>query len=116
MSQEKERLLARKEKIEQRLADLEKAESRRREKDEERKAVLAGRAVLARARKDQDFAGRLRLVFEAEITGARARALFGLPHGKGSASAKAGMPEAGAGQADTAGPAQPDSGPLSRTA
>jgi hypothetical protein len=38
MSQERERLLARKQKIEQRLADLEKAAARQREKDEERRA------------------------------------------------------------------------------
>jgi hypothetical protein len=79
MNQEKERLLARKARIEERLAAIEEAEARRRERDDKRKADLAGRAVLRRARKDKEFAGRLRGILDAEITGARNRALFDLP-------------------------------------
>ena len=93
MSQEKERLLARKQKIEQRLADLEKEAARRREKDEERKAALAGRAVLKHARGDADFAARLRAVLDAEITGVRQRALFDLPARSAAARPGAAPPD-----------------------
>jgi hypothetical protein len=79
MSQEKDRLLARKARIEARLAAIDQAESKKREKDDRRKADLAGRAVLTRARKDKAFAARLREVLDAEIAGARNRALFDLP-------------------------------------
>ena len=75
-SRRKQRLLARKEKIEQRLAAIRKPEERRREKDEKRKAELAGRAVLRHAAKDERFAAELRAILDAEITAAsRPRAL-----------------------------------------
>ena len=79
MSQEKERLLARRQKIEQRLAAIQEAEERRREKDERRKAELAGRAVLKHAARDERFAAELRAILDSQIAAASARALFGLP-------------------------------------
>ena len=115
MSQEKERLLARKEKIERRLSDLDKAEAQRRERDEKRKAELAGRAVLARARKDQDFAGRLRAVLDAEITAVRARALFDLPSGRTSAAAESPKPGVASPQ-QAATPGGPEAAPARRSA
>ena len=97
MSQEKERLLARKARIEARLAAIEEADAKRRERDEKRKADLAGRAVLKRARKDKSFASKLRDVLDAEITGARNRALFDLPpkadDGGGQAPPKSPAPD-----------------------
>ena len=97
MSQEKERLLARKARIEARLAAIEEADAKRREKDEVRKADLAGRAVLKRARKDKSFASKLRDVLDAEITGARNRSLFDLPpkadSGDGQAAPKSSAPD-----------------------
>ena len=86
MSEEKQRLLARKEKIEQRLAAIQEAGRRRREKDEKRKAELAGRAVLRRAAKDERFAAELRAILDAEIAAAAARALFGLAFGASSSA------------------------------
>jgi hypothetical protein len=84
MSEEKQRLLARKEKIERRLAAIQETEERRRKKDEQRKAELAGRAVLKHALKDERFAAELRGILDAEVTAAAARALFGLPAGASS--------------------------------
>lgn len=83
MADEKERLLARKKDIEQRLAAIEKAEQKKREEQEKRKAELAGRAVLKHARKDETFARQLRAILDAEITGVRLRALFDLPDKRG---------------------------------
>jgi hypothetical protein len=115
MSEEKQRLLARKEKIEQRLAAIEEAETRRLEKDERRKAELAGRAVLRRAAKDERFAAELRAILDAEIAAAAARALFGLPPSAASSSARSGRPRSGnSGQAKTAA-AQPEAGAGQRT-
>jgi hypothetical protein len=109
MSEEKQRLLARKEKIEQRLAAIEEAETRRREKDEKRKAELAGRAVLRRAAKDERFAAELRAILDAEVTAASARALFGLPPAGAPSSARS--PRSGnSGQQKTPAAVQPDSG------
>ena len=109
MSEEKQRLLARKEKIEQRLAAIQEAEERRREKDEKRKAELAGRAVLRHAAKDERFAAELRAILDAGIAAAAARALFGLPPAGASSSARS--PRSGnSGQQKSRGAAQPDSG------
>jgi hypothetical protein len=79
MADEKERLLARKKDIENRLAEIEKAEQNKREKQEKRRAELAGRAVLKHARKDEAFGRQLRAILDSEIAGARLRALFDLP-------------------------------------
>ena len=79
MADEKERLLARKQEIEARLAAIEKAERKQREQQEKRRAELAGQAVLKHARKDEAFARQLRSILDAEITGVRLRALFDLP-------------------------------------
>ena len=109
MSEEKQRLLARKEKIERRLAAIEEAETRRREKDEKRKAELAGRAVLGRAAKDERFAAELRAILDAEVTAGAARALFGLPASGKPSSARS--PRSGnSGQQKTSAAPQPDSG------
>jgi hypothetical protein len=99
MSQEKERLLARKAKIDARLAAIAEADAKRREKEEQRKADLAGRAVLRRARKDKEFAARLRKILDAEITGQRNRTLFDLPpkaNGSGGAACASGAASDGA--------------------
>src|SRR5690606_18077329 len=79
MAAEKDRLLARKQDIERRLAEIEKAEKKKREKHEQRRAELAGRAVLKHARKDEELRRKLHAILDAEITGARLRALFDLP-------------------------------------
>lgn len=79
MSQEKHRLLARKARIDARLAAIAEADAKRRAKHDQRRADLAGRAVLKCARKDQAFAATLRAILDEEITGARNRALFDLP-------------------------------------
>lgn len=79
MAVEKERLLARKQDIEKRLAEIEKADRKQREKQDKRRAELAGQAVLKHARKDEAFARQLRTILDAEITGVRMRALFDLP-------------------------------------
>lgn len=79
MADEKEKLLARKQEIEARLAAIEKAERKQREQQEKRRAELAGQAILKHARKDEAFARQLRTILDAEITGARMRALFDLP-------------------------------------
>jgi hypothetical protein len=114
MSEEKQRLLARKEKIERRLAAIEEAETRRREKDEKRKAELAGRAVLRRAAKDERFAAELRAVLDAEIAAAAARALFSLPPAGAPSSARS--PRSGnSGQQKTGAAAQPEAGTGQRT-
>jgi hypothetical protein len=109
MSEEKQRLLARKEKIEQRLAALQEAEERRREKDERRKAELAGRAVLRHAARDERFAAELRAILDSQIAAASARALFGLPPAGAPSSAR--PPRSGnSGQQKTSAAARPDSG------
>lgn len=79
MAGDKERLLARKRDIEARLAAIDKAEREQREKQEKRRAELAGQAVLKRARKDESFARQLQTILDTEITGMRLRALFDLP-------------------------------------
>lgn len=79
MADEKERLLTRKKDIEKRLAEIEKAEQKKREQQEKRRAELAGRAVLKHARKDEAFGRQLQAILDAEIAGARLRALFDLP-------------------------------------
>lgn len=79
MADEKEKLLARKQEIEARLAAIEKAERKQREQQEKRRAELAGQAILKHARKDEAFARQLRTILDAEITGVRTRALFDLP-------------------------------------
>lgn len=79
MADEKDRLLARKKDIEQRLAAIEKAERKQREKQDKRRAELAGQAVLKHARKDEAFARQLRTILDTEISGVRLRALFDLP-------------------------------------
>jgi hypothetical protein len=79
MADDKEKLLARKKDIEERLAAIEKAEREQREQREKRRAEIAGRAVLKHARKDETFARQLRTILDAEITGVRMRALFDLP-------------------------------------
>ena len=79
MADERERLLARKKDIEKRLAEIEKAEQKKREKQEKRRAELAGHAVLKHARKDEAFGRQLRAILDSEIAGARLRALFNLP-------------------------------------
>jgi hypothetical protein len=109
MSEEKQRLLARKEKIERRLAAIEEAETRRREKDEKRKAELAGQAVLRRAANDERFAAELRAILDAEVTAAAARALFDLPPSGPSTARSRASRSGNSGHAKTA-PAQPDSG------
>jgi hypothetical protein len=109
MSEEKQRLLARKEKIEKRLAAIQETEERRRKKDEQRKAELAGRAVLGRAAKDERFAAELRAILEAEITAASARALFGLPAGA-SSPARSKARSGNSGQQKSPATAQPHSG------
>ncbi|HUF79695.1 MAG TPA: hypothetical protein VMN03_01055 [Burkholderiales bacterium] len=87
MADEKERLLARKQEIEARLAAIENAERKQREQQEKRRAELAGQAVLKHARKDEAFARQLRTILDAEITGVRLRALFDLPANTEVASA-----------------------------
>lgn len=82
MADKKERLLARKREIEKRLAELAKAEQRQREKQDKRRAELAGQAVLKHARQDAAFADKLRSILDAQISGARLRALFDLPDRK----------------------------------
>lgn len=75
---ERDRLLARKDKLEAKLAALEKREAEKRKKDEAKRAELAGRAVLKRANADPGFAAELRAVLERTVTGRRNRALFDL--------------------------------------
>lgn len=79
MADEKQKLLARKKRIDERLAAIEKAERRQREKDDKRRAELAGKAVLKQARKDEAFARQLRTILDVQITGVRQRTLFDLP-------------------------------------
>jgi hypothetical protein len=86
MADDKDKLLARKKDIEERLAAIEKAEREQREQQEKRRAELAGRAVLKHARKDEAFARQLRTILDTEITGVRLRALFDLPSKDDAAS------------------------------
>ncbi|MFW6027319.1 MAG: hypothetical protein ACOC91_00780 [bacterium] len=79
MAEEKQKLLARRKRIDERLAAIEKAERRKREQDDKRRAELAGKAVLKHARKDEAFGRQLRSILAAEITGVRQRKLFDLP-------------------------------------
>lgn|GEM_PF-5930303 len=85
---ERDRLLARKEKLEARLAAIERRDAERRKKDDARRAELAGRAVLKFAESDPDFARRLAAVLNKAVRGKRDRALLGLEERPpGSASA-----------------------------
>lgn len=79
MAEEKQKLLARRKRIDERLAAIEKSERKKREQEDKRRADLAGKAVLKRARKDEAFARELRAILDAEITGVRQRKLFDLP-------------------------------------
>lgn len=82
MADSKERLLARKQDIERRLAAIEEAEAKEREERDRQKAELAGYAVLKRAREDESFARTLRLILDAELKPVRQRKLFDLPRHK----------------------------------
>lgn len=78
MGDDRARLLARKAKIEEQLAQLAKAEARKREQDQQRRSVLAGRIVLDHATRDEAFGRMLMGILDQAITAPRDRALFGL--------------------------------------
>ena len=95
MRDDRARLLAKKARIEEQLAQLAKAEARKREEDQKRRTMLAGRIVLDHATKDEEFGRVLMGILDQTITAPRDRALFAF------GSEKAGEAEEGRGQMQT---------------
>ena len=95
MRDDRARLLARKARIEEQLAQLAKAEAMKREQDQKRRTLLAGRIVLDHATKDDAFGRVLMDILDRAITAPRDRALFAF------GSERAGETEEGRGQMQT---------------
>lgn len=68
-------LRARRERLEAELAEIRERE----QAEEEQKAAVAGRAVLAEAERDSAFHEQLSRILENRLTKKRDRKLFGLP-------------------------------------
>lgn len=77
MVDDRARLLARKARIEERLAQLAKADARKREDDHKRRTLLAGRVVLDHATRDEEFGRTLMGLLDQALTSHRDRSLFG---------------------------------------
>jgi hypothetical protein len=78
MSDARRKLLEKKKRLKEQLADLEKQETEQRRKDDRMRAQLAGRAVLDHAKANPEFAAALRGILDASISARRDRELFDL--------------------------------------
>lgn len=78
MSDARRKLLEKKKRLKEQLAELEKQEAEQRRKDDRTRALLAGRAVLDHAKADLEFAAVLRSILDASISAKRDRELFDL--------------------------------------
>jgi transposase len=79
MNDRRQRLLERKKRLEQQLKELDEREARQKQKNDPKRAQVAGRAVLKHAKNDPQFAATLRDILDTLVTGKRNRKLFDLP-------------------------------------
>ena len=78
ISDAQQRLLERKKRLVDQLADLERQVAELRRRDDRRRAELAGKAVLKHAKTNPQFAAILRGILDASISVKRDRDLFDL--------------------------------------
>jgi hypothetical protein len=79
MNNRRQQLLERKKRLEQQLKELDEREARQKQKNDPRRAQVAGKAVLKHAKNDPQFAETLQRILNRLVSGKRNRQLFDLP-------------------------------------
>lgn len=93
MSDARQRLLERRKRLEEQLAELDRREALQKRRDDRKRAELAGTAVLAHAKTDPHFAAIFRSILDGSVLSKRDRALFGLGEAQSAPAPNQNRPE-----------------------